>query len=114
MQGPVPARQLKNVQQHVPETIKFITARGAGLAVLQRPIDQPRPPDYTLRRNKSPIAAVQAVLAIVAEDEVAPARNHQLPALQTMVHLSPPVRLNFHRDAVIRRKIIAKEILLGR
>src|SRR5438105_3585933 len=113
MESPVPARQLQYVHQHIPETIEFITACRGRCLVVQRPVNEPRPSYDILRRHKSPVAAVETVLAVVAQNEVISRRHHQLSTLQPRMHLSPPLRLHFHRDAAIGGKIVAEIIWLG-
>ena len=60
--------------------------------------------------HKTPVAAVQALVAIVAEDEVLAARDDQLAILDEGAQLRGPGDADVFIEPVAARKIIAKFI----
>src|SRR5829696_1357273 len=51
---------------------------GRRLALVVRPVNKHRAPDYEIARDKSPVAAVFAVVTIITHHEVAAVRNRDL------------------------------------
>ena len=55
-----------------------------------RKIDHERTSNDILPRHKSPVATVPAIVAVIAQHEVAIRRNHQITVLRIVTELQPP------------------------
>src|SRR5215467_6305935 len=97
------------------EVKKFITwaarVRNVLLWIAHRPVNQQRPTNYVLTRDKPPIATVQAFVAIVAHHEILAFRDNQLTVFDQLFHLLPPVAFEPRHSFVEPRKIIAEVVL---
>src|SRR5208337_4692980 len=75
-----PSRLIKEVQHHMRQEANAVAHVGFAILVrgrLKRPVDEHRPPNNIFLRNKPPISAVQAYVAVVAHAEVTARRHHQ-------------------------------------
>ena len=74
---------------------------------LQRKINQERLAHNRGARNEAPVAAVLAVVAVVAQHEVAVRRHRQFAIRNQPPHLAPPARVHSRIGPVHARKIVA-------
>src|SRR5579864_4962498 len=77
-QRAVPACDLHDMTQCIKEPVKFITGSywpGRRIGATHRPVDHQRPAHNVLLRYKSPVPAVQAVVAIVPHHKIAALRH---------------------------------------
>src|ERR1022692_4902787 len=90
-----PASLIKEVEQDVEhplnaisETLPFVLiARGD-----ERPVDEHGPSDDVLARHETPIAGIEADVAVVAHGEEAARRHYQVAVLQVRGHGEAPLR----------------------
>src|ERR1700684_74754 len=62
--------------------------------------------------NKTPVAAITTVIAVVAEHEICPGGNNDLAILDIVAHLDPPVRIHSRVGVELGGKLIAEIILI--
>ena len=102
----------------VGEMIKFITRRGGSRHVVlhtpHRPIDQQGAPNDIFPRHEAPIAAVEALIAIVAQHEIVALRNNQFAVLDQFSHLQPPPPLQPRDGIVSAGKLVPKYVMRQR
>src|ERR1022692_2799360 len=81
----VPACQLEQMADCVGEMIKSITRGGRSwhfvLDTAHRPIDQQGTPNDVFPGNEAPVAAIEALIAIITEHEIMPFGNYQFAVL---------------------------------
>src|SRR5262245_49441662 len=94
------------------EEFTIAAVGNALLALSQRQIDHQRPPNNIVTRHKSPVAAVQAVIAIVPHDKVPIRRNHQFSASKMTPELRPPASVYFTGKVRVGREVVAVEIAI--
>src|SRR5271166_3829409 len=111
----VPARDLKDVSDGVRHVIQPARdrSRGVPVPVLHRPVNDQRSSNNVFLRHESPIAAVQAVVAVVAHHEVVSFRNNELAVHHQLLHLQPPLPLEPSRGDVHSGKVIAIQVVEG-
>ena len=78
--------------------------------LLQRKVDEQRLADDGGARNEAPIAAVLAVVAVVAEDEVAVRRDGELAVVDQRLHLNPPVGGDVGVGVLQSGKVVAEVV----
>src|SRR5690349_11249135 len=77
------------------------------------PVNDQRTADYILPRNESPVAAIKALIAVIAENEVLPGRHHQLTVLNVLFQfLEPAAFLPLH-DVIPLGKLVAINVVAG-
>src|SRR5215471_20944306 len=115
-QRAAPTGVLEQVRQPIHQIRKFTirSARKCGFRLLHRPIYDKRPPDDVFTWHEAPITAVEAVVAIISENEILIGRNYQLTIADSMVHLYPPGGVHIGADVGIVGKIVAIRIVLAR
>src|SRR5690242_7781675 len=109
-ESPVPAGDLQDMAQCIQEPVKFITGsklRTERIRIANRPIDHQRTADNVLPRHEPPIAAVQAVIAIVSHNEVITLWDDELVVYYQLLHLGPPGAAHrWHYRQVKPRKLV--------
>src|SRR6202158_5047224 len=112
-QRAVPARDLKDVSNRVREVIEpaLNRRRRIFVPVPYRPVNDQRLADNIFPRHESPIAAVLAVIAVIAQNEIMPLRNNQLAVFHQFPHLQPPFAFQAEGWDVGSGKIIAEHII---
>src|SRR5262245_4378983 len=96
---------------------KFITGRrghrGIVVRIPHRPINQQRPTNHIFPWHEAPVAAIEALVAIIAEDEIISLRDNQLPVFDKLLHLEPPETLQPGHRHIQARELIAENIVYG-
>src|SRR5579859_646621 len=107
----VPARQAEEMQSGVnkrgdavPNRLGLVTGL---LGNVKRPEDKQGPADDVLFGNKTPVAAVEAVIAVVAHGEVMVWRNDHIAILDAGLQDRYPLRSNAAVSAKIFGKVVS-------
>src|SRR5208337_3212519 len=76
----------------------------------RRPVNQERASDNILARHESPVPAVLAVIAIVAQNEIMALGDNQLVVFHQLWHFFPPSRIHSVVGRIGAREVVAIEI----
>lgn len=77
---------------------------------MQRKVDDEGFADDGFARDEAPVAAVFAVVAVVAEDEVVARRNDELVVLDEGAHADPPVGVDLGVGALEAGEVVAEAV----
>src|SRR5580692_457703 len=113
-QCPVPARDLKNVGYRISKMRQAagyrVRPRSFAVSLLHRPVNQKRTADNICFWHEPPIPAVVAVVPIISHHKIISLGNNQLPILDELSQLDPPLRCLARRH-VQPRKTIAEGVI---
>ena len=81
-----------------------------GVVLLEGEVNEERFADDGLARNKSPVAAVFAVVAVVAHDEVVAGGDDEVAVFNEGAHANPPVRVDLRVSALEAGEVVAEVV----
>src|SRR5215469_5158710 len=88
-EGATPTRLVKEMKNHVRQETDALAEISTAILIgrrVERPIDKHRASDYVLLGNKSPVAAIEADVAVVAHSEITVFRNDNIATLDMGAH----------------------------
>ena len=84
--------------------------RVVGFVLLKGEVDEERFAYYCLARYEAPVAAVFAVVAVVAHDEVVAGRDDEVAVVDKAAHADPPMGVDLGVGALKAGKVVAEVI----
>src|SRR3984893_1687853 len=111
----VPPGHLKQMGRRIGEVNEFITgsrrSRHVLIRVSDRPVDEQRTSDDIFLGHEPPVATVQTLVPIIAQNKIISLRNDEFTVLDQFLHLQPPASFQTRNGKVKPGELIAESVV---